>query len=456
MNDANCLSKNLLRALSFSIACCVVVLAGTLPQNVWAEDNKTDADEQGAKHVLYVESNDFSTGKNAIIAYRIDSEDGSLSLLGTFPTRGTGQTNFDVRLGPDDHDREIILSPDQRLLFAVNAGSNTIAVFRIRRDGRLSHVKGSPFSSHGVTPVSLGLAGNKLVVLNANNNNIEGVAPDPSPANYTTFRVEEDGRLEHIPGSIEVAGDSNPVQVGISPDKRVVFGMEFMAVAYRGPQIFPFLPARGSVLETFTFHEDGSLRKGMGTPFPAPENSRLIPSDPGTGYFLGLFPHPSKRILYVGETITNRLAVYTYDAEGSLNFVTDSPSLGLATCWITMGKGARFLYTSDAASNQIGVWNIKDPLAPVNIQEVSLRLVGTPPEAIPPAEFATINFQLSVDPSGRFLYVTSHAAAHSDYPGGNVVHILQIQPDGTVVEPSFSPVLLPVPGNVHPTGNAIL
>jgi len=456
MNTFISLRKKIFLALSLPAALCgVVVLISASAPKMWADDNRGEAADQGARHVLYVESNDSAPGKNAVIAYSISPEDGSLSFLGTFPTRGAGQSNFDVRLGPDDHDREVILSTDKRFLFAINAGSNTVAVFRVRRSGRLTHVEGSPFPSHGLTPVSLGLAGDKLVVMNANNNNIEGVAPNSTPANYTTFKIEEDGRLVHIPGSIEVASDSNPVQVGISPDSKVVFGMEFFAVPSIVPQIFPFLPPRGSVLETFTLRENGSLRRGAGSPFSAPVNSRLIPSDPGTGYFLGLMAHPTKPILYAGEAITNRLAVYTYREDGQLNFVTDAPSLGLATCWITVGKGAKFLYTSEAASNQVGVWSIKDPLAPVNIQEVSLRLVGTPPDPIVPAEFATINFQLSVDPSGKFLYVNSHAAALTDYTGGNVVHILQIQSDGTVVESDFSPVLLPVPGNAHPTGNAI-
>jgi 6-phosphogluconolactonase (cycloisomerase 2 family) len=436
-------------------ALCPALLILFTFQTAKAAGVDDDDEARSSTHVLYVETNDFHPGANAVLAYAIDGVNGSLSLLGSFPTRGTGLANFDVRLGPDDNDKEVILSPDRKLLFAVNGGSNTIAVFRVHRDGRLEHVEGSPFQSHGFTPVSLGLSGDRLIVINANNNNIAGAAPSTGPANYTTFRVEKDGHLRHIPGAIEVAGDSNPVQVEVSHDGKVAFGMEFFSVPYTGPQIFPFLPARGSVLEGFTFNEEGVLQLAPGAPFLNPVNSRLVPSDPGTGYFLGLVAHPTQPILYAGETITNRLAVYTYDQRGNLTFVTDVASPGLATCWLTIGKGAKFLYSSEAASNQVGVWNIENPLAPVQVQEVSLRLVGNPPAAIPPAEFSTINFQLSVEPTGRWLYVTSHAAALVSYPGGNVIHILEIQPDGTVAETGFSPVLLPVPGDVHPTGNAI-
>ena len=47
----------------------------------------------------------------------------------------------------------------RRLLFAVNGGSNTIAVFHILADGGLRAVEGSPFASRGVNPVGIGLRG---------------------------------------------------------------------------------------------------------------------------------------------------------------------------------------------------------------------------------------------------------------------------------------------------------
>jgi hypothetical protein len=50
-------------------------------------------------------------------------------------------------------------------LFAVNSGSDTIAVFHIQGNGALTPVEGSPFPSGGNDPVSLGLNGNTLFVV---------------------------------------------------------------------------------------------------------------------------------------------------------------------------------------------------------------------------------------------------------------------------------------------------
>src|SRR5215472_15086623 len=146
MRIVTLLHKRLFRALSLSAAGCLfLALVSVASPRLWAIADGDDAGEQSARHVLYVLSNDFVPGRNAVIAYIISPDDGSLSPLGTFPTRGTGQSNFDVRLGPDDHDSEVILSADKKFLFAVNAGSNTIAVFRVHSSGRLTHVEGSPF-----------------------------------------------------------------------------------------------------------------------------------------------------------------------------------------------------------------------------------------------------------------------------------------------------------------------
>src|SRR5689334_17507002 len=118
--------------------------------------------------VVYVESNNPAAGQNAVLAFRRNPATGALKELagGPFLTGGTGFLNAQGQLGPDDSDREVIASPDGRLLFAVNQGSNSIAVFRIRNDGSLDLVGGHAFPSGGVQPVSLALSGDRLYVAN--------------------------------------------------------------------------------------------------------------------------------------------------------------------------------------------------------------------------------------------------------------------------------------------------
>ncbi|MCU1292451.1 MAG: hypothetical protein JWP08_1301, partial [Bryobacterales bacterium] len=97
-----------------------------------------------------------------------------------------------VQVGPLDSDQEIISSSDHSLLFAVNSGSDTIAVFQINKDGSLSPVRGSPFPSGGNNPVSLALDCDTLIVVNKSG---DFGRPSAVLPNYTTLKVWPDGSL---------------------------------------------------------------------------------------------------------------------------------------------------------------------------------------------------------------------------------------------------------------------
>ena len=124
----------------------------------------------GHGRYLYIQSNNVSVGQNSIIGYE-RLADGTLKQLpgSPFLTLGTGINNStNGKLGPNDNDTPIALGAAGNRLFAVNGNSNTIAVFDIMHDGSLRHIKGSPFPSMGVGPVSLAVTDDILVVANRN------------------------------------------------------------------------------------------------------------------------------------------------------------------------------------------------------------------------------------------------------------------------------------------------
>src|SRR5439155_8579805 len=144
---------------------------------------RTSAWSAGVPDIIWLESN--STAGSSILTFKNDGS-GKPTFLGSTPAGGIGVFDSTFALGPFDSDQNLIVNPECTLLFAVNSGSNSIAVFRITPDG-LQAVDGSPFASGGSDPVSLGLKGGILSVVNkdqdpAHNGNL--VQP-----NYTTFRV---------------------------------------------------------------------------------------------------------------------------------------------------------------------------------------------------------------------------------------------------------------------------
>ena len=116
-----------------------------------------------------------------------------MTQIGSFATDGTGVANAQGLLGPDDSDKEVIASPDGRLLFAVNQGSNSIAVFRVHGDGSLTLVDGTAFSSGGTEPVSLSIDGSRLYVVNRGDE-IQGQTGSIAPS-ITVFTIRQNGFL---------------------------------------------------------------------------------------------------------------------------------------------------------------------------------------------------------------------------------------------------------------------
>jgi 6-phosphogluconolactonase (cycloisomerase 2 family) len=380
---------------------------------------------------VYIGSNNPEAGQNSILAYRQEA-DGSLTPLAGSPflTGGTGTANAEQKLGPDDVDKGVIVNGDHTLLFAVNSGSNTIAVFRIGADGALTPVAGSPFASGGTQPVSLALSGKFLFVANKNQDPEQGQS-DAAP-NITAFKVKKNGKLKAVHMStVERAAGSSPAQVLTSPSGDLLFSVDF-GVDVFNPDPFNHL---ASAVHAAEIRKNGRLEEATVTPAAVPANPPIA---------LGLLAHPTESILYVGFPAAGQVGIYTYDAAGNLTFVRSAADSGALVCWFAVDAGAHYLYASNNGDNSVSVFDISDPTTPVEIQRLELAVNLETPSA--PVE-------LALDPSGHFLYVVGqrHSLDASE-TGGNVVHVLEVAADGTVAEASFSPIALPIPVAAHPHG----
>jgi 6-phosphogluconolactonase (cycloisomerase 2 family) len=392
-------------------------------------------DHGHAVTTVYTESNNPQPGQNAVLALR-RAADGSLHQVGKFLTGGTGQANPTQGLGPDDSDQEVIASPDGRRLFAVNQGSNSVAVFRIHRNGNLTRV--GTFDSGGTQPVSLGLAGDNLYVTNRGDA-LQGHTATIAP-NYTGFHVNENGSLTPIANStVTLPVGLSPAQTLISRDGKFVFGDNF---AIPGTT-----PPLGNTIDPFQIAVDGSLQAAPGGPVgPAVAAPTL----------LGLAAHPTQRIIYGGLTGGAQIAVFTYDANGSVTFVRAVADKGAGPCWVVVSADGKYLYAANTGSNSVEVYSLADPLNPVQVQDFKVSLPPAPAGATKaPANI----FELGLDPSGQSLEVIMQStAANLDFPQGNEVHSLTIAADGTLSEPTAPATFSveDVPGTARIQGVAVV
>ncbi len=369
--------------------------------------------------VVYVQSNVSTAPGNQILAYRRDPAGQLTPIAGSpFSTGGLGIAPS-FNLGPYDSDQEIITNADQSLLYATNGGSNSIAVLKFKADGSLEPLNGSPFSSGGSNPVSLALSGDKMVVVNQDN---DPGNPGQFLPSYSTLQVTAKGGLKPIPGAFfPVDLGSNPSQALI-PEKHpsLVFGCDFL----------------GGLLRSFQLSAQGEL---------VPVSVQALPADEfglsgAPPLPLGLWSHPKKPILYVGFVTINRIGVYKYNEFGHFQFLRTVPDTGNGVCWLRTNKAGTRLYASNTGDPSISVYDLSaDPTEPVQIQKVVLKGMSNV-------------YQITLDPDEGFFYAVTQRNSADLPASANALHVLKVGVDGKLTEVASSPTLLPVPASSRPQG----
>ena len=394
-----------------------------------------------ADSYVYTMTNDPVENGNAVLAYEV-AGDGQLSLMGSYPTGGKGwRTTHELpHFGPFDIDQPVIIDRENKRLFAVNGGSDTIAVFDISDDGALSQVPGSPFPSGGVNPASVGLAGDRLVAVNKNadpDRDMTQTRPD-----YVVFDIEANGALKGAEGGYAVLDHMarSPTQALVVRNKFVFdgdFGSFWIPAraAMWGPGV---KDQRPSLLRSLRL--DGgklSLVQELEAPAEAFEGGIDTNEDGKVDPLMfGLMAHPTENLLYVSFVTAGQLGVYEFDDAGKLTYLTAVPNSGGLICWVFINKDGTRAYTTNNGDDSVSVYDLSDPRAPREIQHVQLRGYGAP-------------YQLGLTPDEQHLVISKHRTFPTTPVGdGSVLNVLSVAPDGTLTEVPTSPVTVPSRGDL--------
>ena len=344
---------------------------------------------------VYAMSN-ASAGNQVLVYDR--SADGFLSLANTYPTGGLG-SGGQPPLDPADalgSQGSLVLSGDGRWLFAANAGSNEISVFRANRSQLVLTDK---VSSGGLFPSSVAQHKNLVYVLNAGGD-----------GNITGFTFDRNGRLRPMPGSTRAlgAGGTNPpfflfspAQVGFTPrgDKLVVVikGMFTPQPTHRIlvydiddnglPGADPVTTLSPTTL-SFGFVFDGRDRLIVAEPF----GSSGAPG-PGRG----------------------AMSSYEINGDGTLTSTTVSePNFQTATCWAAITGNGHFVYATNNGSGTISGYRIAQDgtLQPLDAHGITASTDVAPVD-------------LAITRNGRFLYNVN--------AGSGTISMFRInEPDGSL------------------------
>jgi 6-phosphogluconolactonase len=284
------------------------------------------------------------------------------------------------------------IAHDGRLLFAVNAGSNSISSFKVTSSG--PHLVDT-ISSGGTEPISLTHNGHLLYVLNEDSGSIAG------------FWFDDNGNLWSIPRSSQsLATPGNggvSAQIGFSPDGRVLTVTER---CFQGCPLAPF-----GLTDTFAVGWDG--RPGPVQPHasdaPIPfgfayQNSRnLIITYVGfIATKSGAMPNPPDPIQFngfVGSDIVSRWGGLT--PNGTI------PAGGRGTCWIAITADGKYAFITNSLSDTSphigsGIGGISRLALTPDGKVSFLGTSNASPNTTPGPAFPT---DLGLSPDSKFLYV---------------------------------------------------
>jgi 6-phosphogluconolactonase (cycloisomerase 2 family) len=314
----------------------------------------------GADHVVFVQTD--NTSGNAVVAYD-RAPNGTLTQAGTYLTGGVGGILTGSVVDHTASQGSLTYDSRHGLLYAVNAGSNSISVFIVRRD-RLFLEEVLP--TGGDFPVSVAVHGDLVYVLNARSGgSVQGFR--------AFFNV-----LIPLPGS------SRPL--GLDPTLTPEFVNTPGQVAFspNGSQLLVTTKANGSNIDVFGVRFDGRL---SATP--------VVNNEPGAVPFAVSFDAAG----HVVATEAGPSAVETFSlaSNGALTPIDTKLTGQAATCWVAEVDG--FFYASNAGSG--------------TVSSFSEALDGTlTPLALTPTDGGTVDAAAS--PDGRYLYVQTGAAGIVD------------------------------------------
>jgi 6-phosphogluconolactonase (cycloisomerase 2 family) len=295
-------------AAAVAAAAATVVVAALATPAFASTTNATSSGYSGASHAVFVQTD--ATSGNHVVAYH-RAADGALSPAGSYPTGGLGGVLGGSVVDHTASQGSLTYDPWHSLLYAVNAGSNTVSVFAVSGDHlALRQVLGSG----GTFPVSVAVHGDLVYVVNAlNGGSVQGYRV------LGGFLVPGSNRALGLNPTASPQFTNTPGQVAFTPD---------------GSRLIVTTKANGNDIDVF--------HVGFGGRLSAP----VVNSEPGTVPFAISFD--SSGHLVIAEAGPNALATFTISGHGTLTQLDTVGTGQTATCWVA--PAGSFLFASSAGS----------------------------------------------------------------------------------------------------------
>jgi 6-phosphogluconolactonase len=283
---------------------------------------------------VYTQTND--PGGNSVVVFDRYA-DGTLEKREAVGTGGAGSTQS-VGCGPGcpilDSQNAVVASKNGKLVFAVNAGSDSVSSFRATKGGL---VLVEEEDSGGDMPESLALHGDLLYVLNTDTANDNGTT-----GNIYGLRISADGELSPVGSSQPLAHAAPPFAtargIEFDPTGKVIVVTELVGgLLTGGPP--------GSI-NTFVVGSDGKAGP--------------VASYPSSDVFPFGFAFDNKGHLIVSNivdptpntTTIGSVSSYDVSASGVVTAIDTVSSGGVLPCWVVVSNDGRLAFVVNTGAGQ--------------------------------------------------------------------------------------------------------
>ncbi len=337
----------------------LIVICFSLVITTFNSCRKHECDNISEDKFLYVLTNNIDS--NAVLTYRRNSSDGSLTYLSKTFTGGNGTGLPLMSQGP------ITISNNKKWIIAVNAASNTISALMITNKGlQLT----STISSNGNKPVSVTCFNNLVYVVNANDH-----------GNVSGYNLSDNGILTAIENGVVTLDTTatNPAQISFLPD---------------GKMLAITLKATNKII-AYKLNDSGTL----GEKFSLSSNSPRP-----YGFAIG-----QQGNIYVSEAAQSAMSVYNITPTGITSVAGPLLTNQISACWAATTPNGKYIYILNANSNSITGYTINSLTSFTIMQPNGITaMTGLKPLDIAISEYSMFAYVLNYDDQSiRVFNVTS-------------------------------------------------
>ena len=393
---------------------------------------------------LYMQTNEIM---NVIIHYR-RGEDGEITEIGRISTGGAGSGTFKPISGQESAPNafegagSVILSPNQRFLFATNGGDNSVSSFAVAEDGGLTLVDckptGNPVDGKSGTAKSLAFAPSMGILY---------VLHSFGPDHLRLMSVDPEGKLAALKETYTVntsdKTDRVPTMAVLSPDGRfLLVGTTFdLPIAHVGtyPDGSPIL---------WVGQPDGTY-KVIASNAPDPDGLIVFPllkdgtlgaakfqdAKGGSPFYLA-FLKGKPHTFVIGYAVSDGCAIATIDGDGTISvgpLVKIDTSAGLPSelCWACISPDDQFVFATNFGYSYISSYRLngkgleiaKDPACAKVPGDGTARGLNTTVTSGPSDNW--------MSPDGAFLYQiygnASKLVGYATQPDGSLVEVTSVK-----------------------------